>query len=122
MAELLIFIAVMLLVSFLGLVFFAGYMGLVLLRTVGRLLGWLGRVVFGQGSAGALMRRCPRESCGEANPTHARYCRRCGRAMAGEVEVRRGRGTGRVGTWSAVPPVGSPVGSVGSGWRRERGG
>lgn len=51
-------------------------------RAIGNVFSWL----FGLGRRSLRSHvHCSRPACGEANPTSARFCRRCGRALKTEV-------------------------------------
>lgn len=96
MMELILLAALVLTVVVVGAVALAAWVGVSVLRlvwwVVSSVVGGVWRLIFGRGSAVEGYRKCGRPACGHAAPEEARFCPRCGRAMAGAREVAVGAG------------------------------
>lgn len=101
MTTMFFFIAVTVLAS----IVFGGWLLWMIFRLIGRTIGLLlggCRYDAAEMLPGNVDRRCGNPSCRARNPVSAKFCRRCGRAMAG----------GPVASWNPPPPQTRPVGGA----------
>jgi len=104
---------VLLILAVVGAVALAVFVGVTLIRVVFRLVALVVRLVFWPlrqlgGGVATAQHRCPRPSCAQCNPEHARFCTRCGRALTYVAQAPQPR---RADPISAAYPIRTPSGA-----------